>query len=164
MFLFVSRLAQTHTAAHTLGDPVQTFADDMFRLEGQIIGDPDFDTLIVRAGTDFGMPSPGSTTLTELPGGDYDVDSFFDLSYKIEFAAALLIKNDPQKDDNAVLAAFRSRHGQSLNINVNLTCRLCNASAIDVRWNAWSAVVFPENYRESFRCLIFKTSVKDKKP
>jgi hypothetical protein len=31
------------------------------------------------------MPSPGQTTLTRLPGGDFDVDSFFDVYYQAEF-------------------------------------------------------------------------------
>jgi hypothetical protein len=52
---------------------------------GQITGDPDFDLLRVTAGTDFGMPSPGHTTLTELANGDFAVDSFFDITYRIDF-------------------------------------------------------------------------------
>src|SRR6185436_526698 len=48
-------------------------------------GDPDFDLLRVTAGNDFGMPSPGHTTLTQLPGGNWDVDSFFDITYRIDF-------------------------------------------------------------------------------
>jgi len=81
---------ETHTAPRAPGDPVQSFDTDMFRLFGQIInpgsGDPDFDLLRVVGGTDFGMPSPGHTTLTRLPGGpQWAVDSFFDITYRIDF-------------------------------------------------------------------------------
>lgn len=58
-------------------------------LQGQIVnpgsGDPDFDLLRVTAGDSFGMPSPGHTTLTRLPGGNWNVDSFFDITYRIDF-------------------------------------------------------------------------------
>jgi len=42
----------------------------------------------MNSGTDFGMPSPGQTTLNRLPTGDFAADSFFDLSYQIEFVGA----------------------------------------------------------------------------
>ncbi len=71
------------------GQPVQSFDTDMFRLQGQLPpGDPDFDLLRITAGTGFGMPSPGHTTLTRLPGGDWNVDSFFDITYRIDFVGA----------------------------------------------------------------------------
>jgi hypothetical protein len=58
-------------------------------LQGQITnpgsGDPDFDLLRVTAGSSFGLPSPGHTTLTRLPGGNWNVDSFFDITYRIDF-------------------------------------------------------------------------------
>jgi hypothetical protein len=54
-------------------------------LQGQITGDPDFDLLRVTAGSAFGLPSPGHTTLTQLPGGNWNVDSFFDITYRIDF-------------------------------------------------------------------------------
>ncbi len=79
---------EVHTGPRTPGDPVQTFANDMFRLQGAIFGDPDFDVLIFTFGTDFELPSPGQTTLTELPSGDFAVDSFFDITYEIEFQGA----------------------------------------------------------------------------
>jgi hypothetical protein len=83
--LAVPVFCEVHTATRTAGDPVQTFAADMYRLEGELFGDPDFCTLQITGGTDFGLPSPGQTTLTELPSGDFAVDSFFDISYQIEF-------------------------------------------------------------------------------
>ncbi len=81
-------ICEVHSAPRTLGAPVQSFDTDMFRLQGQITGDPDFDLLRVTAGTDFGLPSPGHTTLTRQPGGDWAVDSFFDITYRIDFVGA----------------------------------------------------------------------------
>ena len=78
-------LAEAHSGPRNPGDPVQTFPTDMFRLQGEVFGDPDFATLIFTFGTDFGLPSPGQTVLTELPSGDFAVDSFFDITYQIEF-------------------------------------------------------------------------------
>jgi hypothetical protein len=79
---------EVHTAPRTLGDPNQCFDTDMFRLFSQIVNpsanDPDFDLLRVVAGTDFGLPSPGHTDLLQN-GGNWEVDSFFDITYRIDF-------------------------------------------------------------------------------
>ncbi len=79
---------EVHTAPRIPGNPVQSFNTDMFRMFGQIIGDPDFDLLRISAGTDFGLPSPGHTTLTQQAGGNWAVDSFFDITYRIDFVGA----------------------------------------------------------------------------
>jgi hypothetical protein len=79
---------EIHTGPRTPGAPVQDFAADVFRQFGQITGDPDFDLLRITAGSDFGLPSPGHTTLTQLPGGNWAVDSFFDITYRIDFVGA----------------------------------------------------------------------------
>jgi hypothetical protein len=80
---------QTHTAPRVPGTSPQSFDTDMFGLQGQLPpGDPDFDLLRITAGTGFGMPSPGHTTLTALPGGQWAVDSFFDITYRIDFVGA----------------------------------------------------------------------------
>ena len=76
---------EMHSAPRNPGDPIQTFATEMIFMQGQLFGDPDFCNLIFVAGTGFGLPSPGSTTLTEVPSGDFSVDSFFDVTYEIEF-------------------------------------------------------------------------------
>ncbi|OYT13297.1 MAG: hypothetical protein B6I19_05885, partial [Bacteroidetes bacterium 4572_114] len=76
---------EAHTGPRNPGEPVQTFPTDMYRLQGEIFGDPDFCMLRITGGTDFGLPSPGSTTLTQLPTGEFNVDSFFDITYQIEF-------------------------------------------------------------------------------
>ena len=80
---------EIHTGPRTPGDPVQMYDTDLFMLQGQLpIGDPDFDLLRITAGTGFGMPSPGHTNLTLLPGGNWQVDSFFDITYRIDFIGA----------------------------------------------------------------------------
>lgn len=78
---------EVHAAPRTPYAPIQSFDTNMYRLFGMIpVGtDPDFDLLRVTAGTDFGMPSPGHTTLTQLGGGNWAVDSFFDITYRIDF-------------------------------------------------------------------------------
>lgn len=75
----------TEIGPRTPGNPVQSFDTEMLGLQGQIVGDPDFDLLRITAGSGFGMPSPGHTTLTQLPGGNWAVDSFFDITYRIDF-------------------------------------------------------------------------------
>ncbi|MCP4898091.1 MAG: hypothetical protein GY906_14055 [bacterium] len=79
---------QTHWRPRKPGAAVQTFPADLFQMQGGIVGDPDFDQLQLTAGTGFGLPSPGQTTLTRRHGGPFSVDSFFDISYRIEFVGA----------------------------------------------------------------------------
>lgn len=79
---------EVHTAPRNPGDAVQSFQSDMIFIEGQIFGDPDFELLKVSGGSANGLPSPGHTTLSELPSGNFNVDSFFDIEYRIEFQGA----------------------------------------------------------------------------
>lgn len=81
---------QTHSAPRTPGDAVQSFDTVLFTMQGQVAGDPDFDLLRVTAGDGFGLPSPGHTTLTREggPGAPFAVDSFFDITYRIDFIGA----------------------------------------------------------------------------
>jgi hypothetical protein len=77
---------ETEIGPRMFGDPFQSFDTEMFRLQGQLPpGDPDFDLLRITAGNDFGLPSPGHTTLMRLPNGHWSVDSFFDITYRIDF-------------------------------------------------------------------------------
>ncbi len=79
---------EMHTAPRVPGSPIQSFDTDMFRLFGQIAnpgaGDPDFDLLRITGGTNFGLSSPGHTLLGRDPLG-FQVDSFFDITYRIDF-------------------------------------------------------------------------------
>ena len=83
--LAVPVFGEVHTGPRNPGAAVQDFDTDFYRLKGELFGDPDFCTLRITGGTDFGLPSPGHTTLYELPGRDFGVDSFFDITYQIEF-------------------------------------------------------------------------------
>lgn len=81
---------QMHSAPRNPAAPLQTFDTQVFRMFGQITGDPDFDLMRVVGGTDFGLPSPGHTTLLRQgpPGSNWAVDSFFDITYRIDFVGA----------------------------------------------------------------------------
>jgi hypothetical protein len=87
-FIVMQLACEAHTGPRNPGDPVQSFPNDMFTLQGQLFGDPDFDQLQIVGGTGFGLPSPGHTTLTQLPNGNFNVDSFFDITYQIDFVGA----------------------------------------------------------------------------
>jgi hypothetical protein len=73
------------TAARVPGEPVQDFDTEIVSLSGDLFGDPDFCVLNIRAGSAFGLPSPGHTTLTDIGGNNWAVDSFFDITYQITF-------------------------------------------------------------------------------
>ena len=88
-YLTVPGTGEIHTAPRTPGNDIQGFDTEMRKLQGQLpSGDPDFDLLRITAGTDFGMPSPGHTTLTRSSSNDWSVDSFFDITYRIDFIGA----------------------------------------------------------------------------
>ncbi len=81
--------AQVDIGPRNPGDAVQAFPSDLIELDGAIFGDPDFDFLSLRVGQNFGLPpSPGFTTLFDIGGGEFEVDSFFDVFYEIEFVGA----------------------------------------------------------------------------
>lgn len=76
------------SGARVPGDTVQPVDTDL-NMQGQLPpGDPDFDLLRITAGSDFGLPSPGHTTLTQLPDGNWNIDSFFDITYRIDFVGS----------------------------------------------------------------------------
>ena len=77
-----------YTAPRIPGELIQEFGCELGDLMGQITGDPDFDLLRLTAGDSHGLPAPGGTTLTRLPDGRWNVDSFFDITYRIDFVGA----------------------------------------------------------------------------
>jgi hypothetical protein len=78
--------AKIHSAPHPNGVSTQTFACDLAELLAQLpAGDPEFALLRISSGTSFGLPGPGRTALTQLPSGDWAVDSFFDIVYRVDF-------------------------------------------------------------------------------
>jgi len=85
--LYVPLFWEAHSGPRNPGDPLQSFPTHMMNLEGEIFGDPDFCTFSFRAGLGWGLPGPGHTTLTRLgpPGSDFEVESFFDITYEIDF-------------------------------------------------------------------------------
>ena len=85
--LAVPVFGEMHTAPRNPGDSVQTFANRIYNLSGELFGDPDFCTFRFRGGSSFGYgpDNDGQTTLTKLPTGEYAVDSFFDITYQIDF-------------------------------------------------------------------------------
>jgi hypothetical protein len=85
--LKVPLAVQTATAPRGSG-PVQSFKTEMLRIDGSISGDPDFASFDVKGGTLNGYSSPGKTTLTQQPSGDFRVDSSFDVGYAISFTGA----------------------------------------------------------------------------
>ena len=72
------------------GDATQQFVSEIYLLQGSLFGDPDFDFLSITAGADFGLPSPGTTTMLRdgPPGSAFYVGSFFDITYQIDFQGA----------------------------------------------------------------------------
>ncbi len=85
--LAVSVFGEMHTAPRNPGEAVQSFANRIYRLSGELFGDPDFCEFKIRGGSyyNYGPDNNGVTVLTELPSGDFAVDSFFDITYQIEF-------------------------------------------------------------------------------
>ena len=79
---------ETHSVPRIPGTTPQNVAQDFYQMQGQITGDPDFDLLRITAGTGFGLPSPGTTTLKQHGVAGWTVDSFFDVNYRIDFVGA----------------------------------------------------------------------------
>ncbi len=86
--LVLSASSETHSAPRTPSNPVQHFLTATEGLNASLSGDPDFNSLTLSMGAANGLPSPGMSTLTDRLDGSYDVDSFFDLSYEVDFVGA----------------------------------------------------------------------------
>lgn len=67
----------------------QSFDSQVTSLVAQLPpGDPDFDLLRITAGSSLGLPSPGHTTLIRESPSRWAVDSFFDITYRIDFVGS----------------------------------------------------------------------------
>jgi hypothetical protein len=83
--LYVPVSGEIHIGPRTRFDSLQLFPAKIYTLSGELFGDPDFCTLRVRSGQTHGLPGTGQTLLTRTPSWYYSVDSFFDITYEIEF-------------------------------------------------------------------------------
>ena len=81
-------LNEVHTGPRDRAAPAQSAPAEYMQLYGELYADPDFELLRIVAGSDYGLPCPGHVALVELPTGDFAVDSFFDITYQIEFVGA----------------------------------------------------------------------------
>jgi len=117
-FIGIPISSEWHIGPRTPGDPVQLFPTDWAAMQGQIFGDPDFDQLLITAGTSFGLPSPGVMTLTDLGGGVFNVESFFDVTYRIDFAGAPGSAIDGLA--GSTIATIRVQQGQNLSVWVEM--------------------------------------------
>ena len=97
--VFLTGPVEIHSGPTQLGEPEQTFPTEMRALQaeailpGPLMPDALFELFELRAGADFGLPSPGQTTLVEItppgPGPvEYLIDSQFDVNYEITFIGA----------------------------------------------------------------------------
>lgn len=80
--------SETHTAPRKAGEPVQSFDTHMYRIEGTIEGDKDFEYLTIVGGTGNGFDSPGHTTLIQQKDGSWLVDSRFNIKFTGRFKGA----------------------------------------------------------------------------
>lgn len=106
-FIAIPLTGEAHLGPRVAGAPVQVFPTQMFQLQGEIFGDPDFDLLRITAGDGFGLPSPGQTTLTKLPDTTFNIDSFFDITYRIEWQGAPGSILDGLSDTHTGTSRFR---------------------------------------------------------
>jgi hypothetical protein len=89
---------ETHTAPRKAGEPTQSFDTNMYRIQGGITNDPDFESLTVVAGTGNGFDSPGHTTLYLQKDGSWLVDSNFQIGYQLQYKGAKGGKLDGVED------------------------------------------------------------------
>ena len=83
-FISMTVTGASHSAPRVPFASPQSFAMDLWQMQGQITLDPDFDLLRVTGGGNFGMPSPGQTVLTSN-GGGWEVNSYIDITHRVDF-------------------------------------------------------------------------------
>lgn len=69
-------------------DAEQSHPQEVLDLQGAIFGDPDFDELHLTAGTRAGLSNTGQVDLFRRNDQLWNVDSFFDIEYRIDFQGA----------------------------------------------------------------------------
>lgn len=79
---------ETHIAPRDPKAPFQSFDTNMYRIEGGIQGDPDFESLTIVAGTGNGMESPGHTTFIQQRDGSWEYESYFNVKFVASFKGA----------------------------------------------------------------------------
>ena len=112
-----------------------------------------FDLIAFRSGSNFGLPSPGMTTLTRLgpPGSDFQVDSFFDIFYEIDFQGADGSDLDGfvgTTADNDILSTFTPDSGyeiEAIQVNGDSVDTASNYTFNDVMADATISVSFVES-------------------
>jgi len=120
---------EEHMKPRVPGTPVQSFDTEVFRLMGQLPpGDVDFALLRMTCGTDFVLPSPGHTTLLQM-GGNWGVDSLFDLTCRIDFIGAPGSPLMGRSGSTTGTYRFRTRGGQCLHAPVD--CNDGDACTVD---------------------------------
>jgi hypothetical protein len=72
---------ETHTGPRRKDDPVQSFDTVMYRIQGELKNDKDFESFSIVAGTGNGLESPGHTTFYKQRDGSWLVDSHFNIKY-----------------------------------------------------------------------------------
>jgi hypothetical protein len=89
---------ETHTGPRDPKAPFQSFETVMYRVEGEIKGDKDFETLSIVAGSANGLDSPGHTTFYQQKDGSWLVDSHFNIKFVGTFKGAQGSKLDGLSD------------------------------------------------------------------
>jgi hypothetical protein len=132
--LFMPVTMVLHTGPqNTLAD-ARTFPVDVDQLQGQLFpGDPDFDLLRLTAGTGFGMPSPGRATVTRDHTGEFLMDSFWDLTYRVDFVGA------PGGPFAGMSGSTTSEHRQRAGMHTNKACNLPDNGTGTADWTPFCA-------------------------
>ena len=80
---------QIDSASRPYFAPQQSFDAHVFNLNGGITAPtPDFSQLHLVAGDQLGLPSPGHVTIIKQQNGTWNIDSFFDVMYRIDYVGS----------------------------------------------------------------------------
>lgn len=107
---------ETHTGPRDPKAPFQSFETLMYRIEGEIKGDPDFEYFSIVAGNANGLDSPGHTTFIQQRDGSYDYESQFSIKYIATYKGAKGSKLDGisgTTEGSIVMKAVDAKDGQT---------------------------------------------------